>query len=206
MNCSRFETLLNEYIDGELDKLVRAAIDGHLDQCTSCSTLLHEVTQLKEELAFFPEISVSEEFISKVLTQTSGIPEKNSLWKHLISPSIQPFFTQRYAFATVLMFVFISFAVNVMGPGFSASSYSRLSPASIVAKADQVTSEIYRRWREFNDLKTRIGEEVKLLKEDLFGRLDYHLVTVLFRSYSESIGDSELAAEENAEEEKEDEQ
>jgi hypothetical protein len=185
MNCPRFETLLSEYADGKVDARVRSAAEQHLKGCPDCSALLAEVQELREDLQNFPEVQVSEELINRILEKTSGKPEPYSIWSDLVLPTFQPFMTQRYAFATIMMFVFISFAVNMMGPGFSVSSYS----SSLVAKADQVSDEIYRKWREFNDLKRQVSEEIAFLKEDLLGRIDYHLVTVLFRSYSESIDD-----------------
>lgn len=189
MNCSRFETLLSEYADGGLDPRVRSAVEQHLQDCSNCTLLSAEVQQLRQDLQHFPEVAVSEELIDRILVRTSGKPEAYSFWRELVFPTLQPFLSQRYAFATIMMFVFLSFAVNMMGPGFSVSSYS----SSLSAKADQVTNEVYRRWREFNDLKRRVSEEIAFLKEDLLGRLDYHLVTILFRSYSESIQDQEEA-------------
>ncbi len=187
MNCSRFETLLSDFADGKIDVRVRSAVEQHLQGCSGCSTLLTEVQKLREDLRNFPEVQVSEELIDRILEKTSGKPEAYSFWNDLVLPTFRPFLSQRYAFATIMMFVFISFAVNMMGPGFSVSSYS----SSLVAKADQVTDEIYRKWREFNDLKRKVSEEIAFLKEDLLGRIDYHMVTILFRSYSESIEDQE---------------
>ena len=37
---------------------------------------------------------------------------------------------------------------------------------------------------EFTD---SVAEEIRLLKEDLYGRLDYHLVSQLFKSYQRSL-------------------
>jgi hypothetical protein len=168
-------------------------MDQHLESCASCKTLLSDVRNLCEDLEHFPEAAVPEELITKILVKTSGIPEEKTFWQGLILPAIRPFFTQRYAFATVMMFAFISFAVNVMGPGFSASSFS---PSSIMAKADRLSNQIYVAWKEFNDAKNRWGEEIKLFKEDMFGRLDYHLITVLFESYNESLEEENTTREE----------
>ena len=99
---------------------------------SDCKTL-DEVKKLREDLNNFPQVSVSEELIERILVRTSGKPEAYSFWNDLVIPTFRPFMSQRYAFATIMMFVFISFAVNMMGPGFSVSSYS----SSIVAKADQ---------------------------------------------------------------------
>jgi len=184
MNCQRFETLLTDYIDGALDQHVHSAVDIHLEGCSSCTLLVKEVRSLCTELSHFPEVSVPNDLVDEIVERTSGKPQTHSLWHDYLVPAVRPFLTQRYAFATIMIFVFLSFAVNLAGPEFSASS---LSPSAIVAKADRFSSQVYRKWAEFNEFKTRVGREYELLKEDLLGRLDYHLVTVLFRSYSESI-------------------
>jgi hypothetical protein len=193
MNCQRFETLLTDYIDETLDQQVRSAIDTHLKGCQNCTMLVDEVRGLCAELAHFPEVPVPPMLIDSIMDRTSGRPQTHSLWRDYVLPSVRPFLTQRYAFATIMIFAFLSFAVNLAGPEFSASS---LSPSAIVAKADRVSSQIYRKWAEFNDFKTRVGKEYELLKDDLLGRLDYHLVAILFRSYSEAI-EEEREGQEN---------
>jgi hypothetical protein len=184
MNCQRFETLLTDYIDETLDHHVRGAIDAHLKGCTNCKLLVGEVRKLCTELAHFPEVSVPPTLIDEIMERTSGKVQTSSLWQDYLLPAVRPFLTQRYAFATIMLFAFLSFAVNLAGPEFSASS---LSPSALVAKADRFSSQVYRKWAEFNDFKTRVEKEFELMKEDLLGRLDYHFVTILFRSYSESI-------------------
>lgn len=198
MNCSRFETLLSDYMDGTLDPRVRAAMDQHLQVCPRCPALLEEVERLREDLRNFPEVAVREELVERILEKTTGKPVDRPLWSGIILPAIRPFLSQRYAFATLLIFAFISFAVNVMGPGFSAASASRLRPAALIARADAISSEVYKKWREFNDFKSQVNEEVRLFKEDLLGRLDYHLVTILFESYEESLDQQEQKEKEAA--------
>lgn len=187
MNCSRFETLLSDYMDGSLDARVRDAMQGHLRECEHCPPLVEEVARLRRELADFPEVAVPEELVLAVLQRTSGVPSRNSWWYDVILVHLRPFMTQRYGFATLVMFAFLSFTVNVLGPGFSAFSYSSLRPSALAARADQVSGEIYKRWHEFNAFKARVAEEVRLLKEDLVGRLDYHLIAILFESYDETV-------------------
>jgi len=195
MNCSRFETLLSDFMDGALDRKVGAAMELHQQECSNCRKLLEEVRELRRELSEFPEIRVSESFVQQVLEKTSGVPVKYSVWRDLLLPAVKPFLTQRYAFATIMVFALISFAVNVMGPGFSASSYSLLSPKALMARAEEISDVVYVRWREFNDFKGRAGEEIKLLKEDLWGRLDYHLVTILFASYEDTVKEQSTVSE-----------
>jgi hypothetical protein len=187
MNCPRFETLLTDYMDGALDPRVRSAMEFHLQECPACGALLQQVTQLRRELEEFPEIRVPEDLVRRILERTSGLPQRYSWWKDVVLATLRPFMTQRYAFATLVMFAFISFAVNVMGPTFSAAGSSLLNPSTLVARADELTGELYKRWREFSDFKARVSEEIRLMREDLIGRLDYHLVAILFASYDDTV-------------------
>lgn len=191
MNCSRLETLLTDYLEDTLDERVRQAVELHLRECPECSALARQVLELRRELAEFPEIRVTEEFIHRVLVKTSGVPRQNGMWRDLVVAWLRPLCTQRYAFATLVMFAFLSLTANVMGPTFSAAGSSLLNPAALVARADELTGQIYRSWEEFNGFKARVSEEVRLLREDLVGRLDYHLVTMLFASYDETVRDQQ---------------
>lgn len=190
MNCSRFETLLSEFLERRLDHRVSTTMQAHLAECPGCSRLVDEVRRLQEEVAAFPEIRVSPLLIERILEQTSGKKTTYSFWKDLLLPTLKPFLSPRYTFATLLMFVFLSLMANVLGPEFSAFSQSRGS-ASLTERADRISSQIYSKWMQFNEWKTRATQELKLLKEDLFGRIDYHLITILFESYNASLEDAE---------------
>lgn len=196
MNCSRFETLLSDYMDRALDPLVRQVVDEHARNCARCAELLLEVRTLREDLSQFPVLETPAGLIDRIRERTSGKRRVRSLWADLILPTIEPFLTQRYAYATAMMFVFFSLVANVLGPEFSGRSYSDLKPANIVDEADRVSGQIYKKWIEFNNAKNRFIAEIKLLKEDLYGRLDYHLITILFKSYRESLREQEQKSKE----------
>lgn len=197
MNCANAETLLTEYLDGGLEAPVRAAISDHLRQCAACSELAAGIGQVRHELSRLPKLQARQELVDSILDRTSGRPKQVSIWRDLILPTLQPFCTQRYAFATLIMFVFLSLAANLAGPEFTASSASSLRPSNIAQKADQISGQIYRKWMEFNEFKSRAAEEFRLLREDLFGRIDYHLITMLFQSYDESLQQDSDTGEES---------
>jgi len=180
MDCQRFETLLSDFQADSLSPPVAEAMGRHEKSCARCATLALEVVRLREELAGLPDLTVRPELVEAILKATTGVRKRGSLWHDLLQPTLTPFFSQRVAFATLIMFVFISVMANVMGPEFSA--YSR-NPSLLLEKADQVSTRIYGGWRQFNNFKTEVAEELALLKDDLFGRLDYHLITLLFREY-----------------------
>ena len=180
MECQRFETLLSDHIAGRLESTVAQAMSRHEAECVRCGELVRQVRQIQDELAGEPHLTVRLELVEAIMRRTSGLPKRGSFWQDVVVPTLRPFYSQRFAFATLIMFVFISVMVNVMGPEFSA--YSR-NPSLLMDKADQVSSQIYGGWRRFNDFKSKVAAEIALFREDLFGRLDYHLITLLFREY-----------------------
>ena len=187
MNCSRFETLLTSYLDQTLDEHVQGVMSEHATTCPHCSVLLSRVQSLQEDLAHFPEADPPQDLADRILELTSGKPRRHSLWQDLIVPTISPFLTQRYAFATVIMFVFLSLMVNTWGPGFTGLSASDLNPSTLLEESYRLSNQAYKKWVEFREFRSRAWEELKLWKEDLSGRLDYHLINMLFQSYSESL-------------------
>lgn len=191
MKCAEFERLLSEYLDNELGKVSVKEMENHLASCASCSALLLEVSELRDSLNEFPWIEPSENLIRSILKKTSGESrEKSGIWVPIMV-WFKPVFTQRHVFATLMILVFFSFATNMLGPEFTAAGQSGLSPAAWGEKVNTFSGEIYRKWREFNSLKQRVGDEIGLLKDDLLGRLDYHLTMAIFKSYEESIQDDE---------------
>ncbi|GAB4241085.1 MAG: hypothetical protein Kow00109_16340 [Acidobacteriota bacterium] len=187
MNCARLETLLNGYLEAELAPPVREAVELHLQDCARCRELLAEVRTLREQLRSFPSVPVREELVGAILDATTGRPVRTPFWQEILGPWIAALRSPRYAFATLVMFAFLSLMVNVLGPSFSASSASWFSPAHLADRAEQLSGEAYRKWREFVEFRRRVIEELKLMREDLWGRLDYHLIRIMFRSYQESL-------------------
>ena len=104
----------------------------------------------------------------------------------------KPVLTQRHVFATLMVLVFFSFATNMLGPEFTASGQSGLNPAFWGERVTSFSGDLYKKWREFDSFKQRVGDEIGLLKDDLLGRLDYYLTMALFKSYEESMQDESV--------------
>ncbi len=183
MNCSRFETLLTDYMERTLEAPVADAVRSHLEGCRSCQALYGDVLQVRERLESFPAVRPPLDLVNRILDRTSGRPMRRSWWRDLVLPTLRPFMTQRYAFATLMLFVFLSLMVNLVGPPAGAV----LSPARLAESADRFSSQVSKSWAELRDTQSRILNEMSLLAEDLYGRLDYHLISMLFKSYSQSI-------------------
>ena len=159
----------------------------HLKECPTCSTLIQEVQDLRRRLNEIPQVAVPPGLVERILEQTSGAAPKRSFWADMIVPTIRPFLTQRYAFGTGIMLVFVSMLVNVLGPTFSTMGYSDLSPSNVAENADRFTDQVRKKWAQVKVYEAKVTGELKLMKEDTYGRLDYYLINLLFRSYSQSV-------------------
>ena len=183
MNCSRFETILTDYLEQGLDSPVQQAVEIHLGDCEQCRALLENVVTLRRELEDFPELTPPDDLVDRILVKTTGRPKPLSFWKETILPTMKPFFTKRFTFATVLLFVFLSLMVNLVGPPAGAA----LSPGGLAESADKLTTQIAMKWAQALSFTDSVAGEILLLKEDLYGRLDYHLVSQHFKSYQKSL-------------------
>jgi Putative zinc-finger len=191
MKCPEFEALLSGYLEQELSPEAVREMDKHLGICDSCSTLLQDATELRSSLNDFPWVEPGESLIECILERTSGkIRSKNKIWGSIMV-WFNPVLTQRHVFATLMVLVFFSFATNLLGPEFTASGQSGMNPAVWGERVTSVSGDLYKKWRAFDSFKHRVGDEISLLKDDLLGRLDYHLTMALFKSYEESIQDKE---------------
>ncbi len=196
MNCSRFETILTDYLERRLDSPVEQAVEVHLGDCEQCSALLENVVALRGELKDFPEITPPDDLVDRILLKTTGRPKPLSFWKETILPTMRPFFTKRFTFATVLLFVFLSLMVNLVGPPAGAV----LSPAGLAESADKLTTQIVMKWAQVLSFTDSVAGEIRLLKEDLYGRLDYHLVSQFFKSYQKSLEEQQNHRADDSEE------
>ena len=188
MNCSRFETLLTDYLEQQLDPPVRQATELHLEDCPGCQDLLENVRALRRALWAFPELTPPRDLIEGILARTTGRPGPGSVWSHTVVPAIRPFFTRRFSLATVGLFATLSLMVNLAGPPVRAV----LSPGGLVEGADRLTAQVAMKWARVLSLADSVVSEIRLLEEDLYGRLDYHLISLLFKSYQQSLDEQQL--------------
>ncbi|GEM_PF-1638782 len=195
MNCAKFESRLTDYMDGTLDGGLQQAMSEHLKECSSCSDLLARVHALRELLKAFPQIELRQALVDQILDRTTGKPPKWSVWSGFILPTIRPFLTQRYAFGTGILVVFISLVFTMVGPTPSTSGYSDMSPSSVAENADRLTDNVKKKWAQMRVYQTQLYEEARLLKEGLYGQLDSYVIKLLFRSYSQSVQEQQTPAE-----------
>ncbi|RPJ56770.1 MAG: hypothetical protein EHM23_22585 [Acidobacteria bacterium] len=174
-------------MDQTVDPRLKDAMTEHLKECGTCSKLIQEVEHLRRQLNEIPQVSVPPGLVQRILERTSGAAPKRSLWADMVLPTIRPFLTQRYAFGTLIMLVFFALMVSMFGPTFSTMGYSDLSPSNVAENADRFTDQIRKKWAQVKTYQAKVAGEAKLMKEDVYGRIDYYLINLLFKSYSQSV-------------------
>lgn len=191
INCAQCEILLSDFLDQTLDLRLQEAVSDHTQGCPSCSALVQQVTFLRKELTDLPTLELPVHLVSKILEATTGQCESRFMWTNMVVQTFRPFLTQRYAFATAMMFVFLSLTVSIGGRAFSAPDASVLTPAAIVQKSDRMSIELYKRWTWVSQASLLLVEQITLIQERLYGHIDYHLVNIVLNTYSESIANQQ---------------
>ncbi len=69
MNCSEFETLLADYVDGALPAAQRLAVEQHAGSCAACGEFLSDVTGAVNFLRRVPDIAPPSELITRIAYQ-----------------------------------------------------------------------------------------------------------------------------------------
>ena len=197
MTCADFENLLTEYAEGKLDRIVSGEIEQHRRKCPQCHLLFQEVSRLVDDLHGLPEYEPPERLMSAILKRTSGVYKRPSFWQAIVVPTFRPFLTQRFAAATAIMFVFLFMTVSLIGPGLSGVTADDFTPRAIYKHADNFTHSVYHRLRAFNQWTKDMRAELQLWRTDWAGRIDYQIITALFRNY-ENTQDKQQIKRENA--------
>jgi hypothetical protein len=181
VNCSRFETLLTDYMDQVLDMRAQSAAEEHVRRCQRCADLNQQVGALRLELQAFPAFDPPPRLLNSIMVKTTGpVVRRRSFWHDLVWPTIKPFLTGHYAFGATMLFVFLTLMLNFFGPSVWAWDLATLRPSAMLDRVDRMNSEVLKRWAQFNNAKDSFTGELKLLQQDVYGRLDYYMISLLF--------------------------
>ena len=105
MNCTEFESLLSDFIDGNLGGSKLEEFDEHLSECALCSMLLDNTEEARSILSNIPEAEPSEELFQKIIFSTSG-RKKDLRSKVSILPTLKSSLALKVA-ASVLFVLFL---------------------------------------------------------------------------------------------------
>lgn len=71
-SCTKFETGLDAYHDGELSAVEKDAVEKHLGQCPACNAKLADIDRLVSSLKHLPRVGLSRDFsanLDNILSQ-----------------------------------------------------------------------------------------------------------------------------------------
>jgi len=92
MKCEHIEELLSPYLEDELSREEKRAVEEHVKSCESCSLLLSNLKEATESLVSLPELEVSQGLLNRLYS----IPGKKKRFSlaldFFLRPSLQPVF------------------------------------------------------------------------------------------------------------------
>src|SRR4051794_33482222 len=143
MQCSEFDLLLTEAMDGQLtgDQLLR--FEQHKTSCAACSAMFADVSAGFKWLGQLEEVESPRNLVHNILVATSGVVEKVSLAKSgdtnvrlsfadrvrgAIWPIFAPVFTSRFAMTAAVAFFSVTVSLNAGGVKLKNLARIDLSP------------------------------------------------------------------------------
>lgn len=114
MNCSEFETLLADYIDGALTAAERVSLEEHAAACPVCAEFLGDVEGAVHFLQRVPEIAPPPELITRIAYQAPAGRLRDPLDKpgflsRLAQKWLQPLLQPKFAMGMAM--TILSFAM-----------------------------------------------------------------------------------------------
>jgi len=121
MNCTDFEILLADYMDGTLAPAERAAVEAHAASCSSCAELLSDVRGALALIERAPDLVPPSELITRIAFQapigrTREPFERQGLLSRLTTRWLQPILQPRLAMGmamTILSFAMLERCTGV---------------------------------------------------------------------------------------------
>ena len=143
MQCSEFDALLSQAIDGTLagDKLT--AFEAHARECGTCGPLLQEAESGRSWLKSLAAVEPPEELLTNILLETSGVrPARargktpwmtriRNLAELIVSPVVGVVKQPRFAMSFGMAFFTLSVTMSVAGVKISDLRHLDLRPSAV---------------------------------------------------------------------------
>ncbi len=104
MECHNIEELLSPYIEDELTREEKKAVEEHLTSCQACAELISYMKEARSSLSTFPELEIRQGLLEKLY----GLPRKKKrfslVYDFLLRPSLQPILAAATILLTVVSF------------------------------------------------------------------------------------------------------
>jgi len=137
MNCTEFEALLTEAIDGSLSAADMELFNAHAASCDLCAPQLALAQEGHSMLVGLPELEPPGYLLQKILNVTSEVPARAGSKPEARSWSagLRPFFgavlQPRFGMSFAMEFFSIMLMLNVTGVKISDLQYVDLRPSAV---------------------------------------------------------------------------
>jgi Putative zinc-finger len=174
MQCSEFDALLADALDGMLGGTKRVRFDAHLASCPACSAMFEETQAGLSWLKGLPEVEPSAGFVERVLIATSGVQAKaqaetQKSWldrlREYLPASFRPVWATvmqpRFAMSFGMAFFSITLVLNVTGVKLSHLNAADLRPSSIKRSYYETSGKLvkyYENIRFVYELETKVRD------------------------------------------------
>jgi hypothetical protein len=174
MQCTEFDALLTDALDGTLGGTKRLRFDAHRASCPACSAMFAEVEAGLHWLKELPEVEPPAGFVQRVLIATSGTaaPVKTEVpkgWKDRLRErmpaAIRPVWSTvmqpRFAMSFGMAFFSITLVLNVAGVKASSLKQVDLRPSAIVRTYHETSGKLvkyYENIRFVYELETKVRD------------------------------------------------
>jgi hypothetical protein len=128
IECTEFDALLTDAIDGVLKGEQLALFEQHRDSCATCKALFAEVSAGADFLGSLSEVEPPRYLVHNILAATSGVASeaivstaavpRRSLWERLregARPALMPMFSARFAMSAATAFFSLTLVMNMTG-------------------------------------------------------------------------------------------
>jgi hypothetical protein len=136
MNCSEFEILLCDYMDGTLDEARRSELETHQRECASCAELAKDVAGAVAFLERVPAVEPPHELLSKIAFQipSESVGKKGA--KSWLTGWLQPIVQPRFAMGMAMTILSFSMLGRFTSIDVQQLKPSDLHPAKVWATVD----------------------------------------------------------------------
>jgi hypothetical protein len=147
MNCSDFEILLCDYVDGTLDAARKQTLEMHLRECAACAEFARDVTGAVAFIERAEDAVPPLELLTKIafhIPESAARTVQSGGFSYLISKWLRPVLQPRFAMGFAMTILSFSMLARFAGIEPRQLKASDISPSKLYAAADD---RVHRSWQ-----------------------------------------------------------
>lgn len=174
INCSEFDALLADALDGNLGGTKRMRFEAHRASCAACSAMFEETQAGLTWLKGLPEVDLPAGFVERVMIATSGAPapakaEAPKGWAErmreripsALRPAWMTVMQPRFAMSFGMAFFSVTLLLNAAGIKVSSLKQVDLRPSAIRRTYYETSGKLvkyYENIRFVYELETKVRD------------------------------------------------